>query len=63
VRRGADSLPDPSLGFPGKDSPLPQMCKWNAFTIDSENRLCEDCQRVNIGKNFSHADWGAQRSQ
>ena len=45
-----------TLNVVGKASSIPQMCKWNAFTIDTERGVCEDCEHVNIGKNFSHAD-------
>jgi hypothetical protein len=52
-----------AINVVGKASSIPQLCKWNAFTIDTGRGVCEDCGHVKIGKNFSHPDWGAQLSR
>jgi hypothetical protein len=46
-RRGNNLLG--ALALLGKSTSFPQMCKWNAFTIDSWTSLCDDA----LGKSFT----------
>src|SRR5438046_10400595 len=34
--------------MPEKSTSFPQLCKWNAFTIDSWEPLCNDARRENF---------------